>query len=96
MQPANPESRRGTSTGSGTRPATSTGGISASATDTHGHGAGAAFEGWYDAFLAGGVRTSPDGRRRRRTRQPATTNGLVIGPWDHSTGAETIPNPRPC
>jgi len=42
-----------------------------------------AFEGWYDAFLAGGLKNFTGMQKDGGTEQARTDQRIVIGPWEH-------------
>jgi putative CocE/NonD family hydrolase len=53
------------------------------------------FEGWYDAFLAGGVENFAGMVRDGGTQQARDNQRLVIGPWDHVDWGRSESSPAP-
>jgi putative CocE/NonD family hydrolase len=53
------------------------------------------FEGWYDAFLAGGVENFAGMIARGGTQQARDNQRLVIGPWDHVDWGRSGSSPAP-
>jgi putative CocE/NonD family hydrolase len=54
-----------------------------------------AFEGWYDAFLAGGVENFAGMVRDGGTQLARDNQRLVIGPWDHVDWGRSESSPAP-
>jgi uncharacterized protein len=53
------------------------------------------FEGWYDAFLAGGVENFTGMVERGATADARNNQRLVIGPWDHVNWGRADSEPAP-
>jgi len=53
------------------------------------------FEGWYDAFLAGGVENFSGMVRAGGTQEARVNQRLVIGPWDHVNWGRSGSAPAP-